>query len=168
MSAQATGSHPSIVANIRTIMDKSGGRSLPDPMVAVAAALRKARTSAGVSLDALGELIGESAANISRWERAERDVKIEYVVRIEAALDLPRGYIWRQAGLCEPCDDVLTAIANDSSLSGPARRALADVYEALLRQLPASSSPSEESSSGPGGSKISRARSTRARMDRRK
>lgn len=140
-----------------------------NPMVAVAAALRKARLAAGLSLDALGELIGESAATLSRWERAERDVKIEYVVRIEDALNLPKGFIWRQAGLCEPCDDVEGAIRNDGDLSGPARAALVDIYRTLLRSLPADSTPATgHAAPADGVTKNARQRSETERNARRK
>ena len=148
-------------------MDKGGGHMQGDPMVAVSTALRRARTAAGLSLDALGDLIGESAATLSRWERAERDVKIEYVVRIEEALGLPRGFIWRQAGLCEPCDDVESAIRNDGALSGPARAALVDVYRTLLRSLP-SSADEGQAVPAAGVTKKARQRSATERRARRR
>lgn len=106
-------------------------------MVTVANELRLARQAAGMSLEALGERIGESAGNLSRWEKAQREVRIEYVVRYEDGLGLPRGYIFRQAGLCPPADTVAAAIANDGQLSAKARDVLLDVYETLRRHLPA-------------------------------
>jgi transcriptional regulator with XRE-family HTH domain len=49
----------------------------------------------------LGDRIGEAQTTVSRWETGEVEIEFGQARRIEAALDLPTGWIGRAAGLVD-------------------------------------------------------------------
>ena len=63
------------------------------------AAIRRARGE--LTQAALGDLLGEQQTAISRWEVGEVDIDFSLARRIELALQLPFGWIARDAGFID-------------------------------------------------------------------
>lgn len=74
----------------------------------IGAAITETRKRAGISQGALGDRVGVAQTTISRWERgaAEGTLTLDDLVRVEDALELPRGWLLVAGGYVP---DVVTA-----------------------------------------------------------
>lgn len=103
--------------------------------------LRKAREDADLSQTEFAPKIGVDQSTLSRWELGQGGPNMinrwaPTVLLAEKALALPRGQLFRDAGLLEEdgggVADTRTAITRDPNLTRRHRRALALVYDALV------------------------------------
>jgi transcriptional regulator with XRE-family HTH domain len=98
--------------------------------VRICAAIDAERRAAGLSQRELGERMGVSQAQASRW-CTRQEPRLDQIVEIERHLGLPRGFLLRSAGYVEPERGVLDAIASDPVISTAARETLSAVYVSL-------------------------------------
>jgi transcriptional regulator with XRE-family HTH domain len=99
-----------------------------------AAELKSERTRAGLSQDALGELVGLTGTRISQFESGDVPAP-DLVFRLEAVLDLPPGRLSYHLGFL-PVDavpDFVMALNDDPFLDDQSRGAVRVVYESLKK-----------------------------------
>lgn len=72
------------------------GSELSDVRLAVGARVRHLRTTAGYSQEGFAELVGLHRTYIGSVERGERNVSLDNIARIAAALEVP---IWEMLDL---------------------------------------------------------------------
>lgn len=115
------------------------GRRLPPDSEAFGRALREERELAGLSQDALGELVGLSGARISQFESGAQPSP-ENVFQLEECLGVPfgrlsrhLGYVALQEGVAAHVIDVVSAIDSDPRLNAVGKGILRDAYRAGVR-----------------------------------
>lgn len=116
---------------------------------AICSAIDEQRRAAGLSQRELGERMGVSQAQMSRW-CTHQEPRLDQLAEIEHHLALSRGFLLRSAGYVEPGRGVLEAIASDATLSSDARDTLAEVYVSLARRGAVGRGAGARGSSAPG------------------
>lgn len=97
--------------------------------VALGAALRKARTRAGLSnQDLLAERMGTTQQTVSRYETGDLS-DLDVVIAIEDALHLGRGALLSEAGYVPLDVDVIDMIRRDISITDDRRELIIEIYE---------------------------------------
>lgn len=97
----------------------------------LAVALRQTRASVTTQED-LAATLGESQSWVSRRESGEVEPTPSELARIEAALKVAAGTVYRLAGLVDDEVSTRAAIAIDPSLSPEARLILLGAYDASV------------------------------------
>jgi transcriptional regulator with XRE-family HTH domain len=93
------------------------------------AAVRRARKEAGLTQDQLGELADLEQAKISKYENGQHEPPLSAILRIDDALQQPRGYVLRLAQLIYEPDTGEQVIASDARLEPEHSRALLSLYK---------------------------------------
>jgi transcriptional regulator with XRE-family HTH domain len=97
--------------------------------------IRRQRQQSEVSMRQFAELVGISNPYLSQIERGLRAPSAQVVQAIADALKLSADTLYEQAGVPREDDGpsrVITAIREDSRLTGRQRQALIEVYEAFV------------------------------------
>lgn len=97
--------------------------------------LRDARQAAGLSQEALGELVGVTGSRVGQWE-STHPIDPEAVFALERALKLPGGRLSRHLGYVpagEIDSDVVGAIEADPRLDDVGRGILIASYRAAVK-----------------------------------
>lgn len=114
-------------------VDKTEPVPQSDDMPPICVALRRVVEEAGLSQKAFGELLNEKQQTVSAWLR-RREPKLDDLARIEAALDLKPGYIFRAAGYVKDPSTVRDAIVGDTRLTQQWRDIVLVVYDSSVAQ----------------------------------
>lgn len=102
----------------------------------VGAVIRQLRASAGMKQEDLAERLGEAQAWVSRRELATTEATPSEIERIEQALGVELGSIYRLAGLVIGGDgSTRIAITEDPLLSQEAKRILLGAYDSVVAGL---------------------------------
>lgn len=115
------------------------------PAERLAVALRQARDKVMTQIDLAGAL-GESQSWVSRRESGEVEASPSELARIEEALGLPAGTVYKLAGLVGDGGSARAAIAADPLLNQRGRNVVLATYDAVLVEL------REQAQSTPGAS----------------
>ena len=99
----------------------------------VSQAIKAAREGAGLSQWDLARLLDTGQTTIARWETT-RVPSVDDIAAIEEALELPGGFILRQAGYVdEPAPTVEEAVAHDGTLTRTAKDLVLGAYRSVRR-----------------------------------
>jgi len=98
-------------------------------------ALRRALAASGLRQRAFAARLGVTQQTVSNWLR-DQEPKLDDLARIEEELELPRGYLLRDAGYVAEAVRPEDAIANDGRVSPGVRRWLVSAYLAAIGQNP--------------------------------
>lgn len=98
-------------------------------MKKIGAAIRKARAAASMSQTTLGELVGLDQGTVSLWEQGKREMSLDQIGQVEAALGKPKGWLLVAAGCVAEVRTVPAALAMDGTISADSRELLLGAYE---------------------------------------
>jgi len=99
--------------------------------------IRDRRRDARLSLRRLSELAGISNPYLSQIERGLRKPSADILQQLARALHLSAETLYVRAGILDPDDDepnLEHAILRDTTLTGPQRQALLEVYRSFQRE----------------------------------
>ncbi len=90
-------------------------------------ALKSAKSAAGISEQALADLVGVSQAAVWKWLNW-REPDYPIVVALERGLGLPQGTLFAAAG-CAPAIDAVSAVELDPILTASQKKAIIESIE---------------------------------------
>lgn len=94
-------------------------------------AIRRTYKSKGLTQAYIGDALGITQGEVSQMVTGKRLPSIDQMLSIEAALDVPAGYLMREAGIITDPVDVRSAVLADVHLSDEGREAVLAVYQAM-------------------------------------
>lgn len=98
-------------------------------------AFRRAYESAGLSQQALSELLGIDQSLISKYARGAVAPPLDFLEQVDVALARPRGHVLRLAGYVDDeSTDAIAAIQHDPYITDGQRDALLLLYNLFRRQ----------------------------------
>lgn len=88
----------------RSVSASTASRGMPTPGEQLRSNVRWARTAKGLSHEALGQEAGLHRTEVSRVERATRDVRLTTIVRLARALEVEPAALLRVSPRASRCD----------------------------------------------------------------
>lgn len=132
----AAGLHAgSSVLRIVQVMPMDGDEAPRHDAGVLGDAIRKEMSAAGVKAAELAQRLGVAESTVSRLAAGlVQDVSVDRLVQIEAALGLPRGRLFRSAGLVDDPtgETVRERLEGDPALSAAELRIVLRVYDSAV------------------------------------